>query len=296
MSLRTEVRDLMLMLMDQRQEIPVSKSLRGLVEEVVNVPERPADYKPVFKFKEPKIVVLVTGGLDSTYVYQCVKENYATNEIVAIYVDIGQPYAKKEIDALARLQIPYVLERQTELIWTTDKYWKHIIPARNLLLLAIAAEHLADTGGLIMFGAVNGEMPVIGGDKSQRFIRVVNQLLKNSPNTIHVTTPLKDLTKTDIVFKMQANNPGTVEKTVSCFSGGPGVHCGACQACLRKWIAFTNNDLELKTETPIYLGCAEYITKYRTLMTEALKRRDFSKYSERRCEQTIEALVKLEIS
>lgn len=267
--------------------------IQCIVREMCAVPERPVGYSPTFTHRSLPVAIPVTGGLDSTVLYF----RHRGKDCQTFYVDYGQPYVVVEELALHDLGIPYA--RLESGLAHDGPYWKHIVPGRNFYLLSRIVDELPH-GGRIMFGTVDGEMPGFGGDKSVRFFELLNSLFARLPVPVRVENPLSDETKTDLVKWWLERNLGVelLEKTHSCFSGSrhgtPGVHhCGACQACLRKWIAFYNNGLKLKTIGDVRVGCAEYITKYRTLMTAALEKSDYKHYSQKRCIQDLAALKAL---
>ena len=271
-----------------------------LRDEMYSVPECPKDYpiaieKDIVK-KLGQIVVLVTGGLDSTVLYYQAIENFGASNVKAYYVDFGQSYADKEIQALQQLKIPYeLITHEVAGIRDTGLYWKHIIPGRNLMLLSLVAERMMH-GGEIQFGVVEGE-GMVGGDKSLEFIKQVNTLFKTSlPYSVKVTCPLRDRlqTKADLVsgWLEKDNSIVYLTKTISCFSSDSGGSCWACQSCLRRWMAFRHSGAELMSSAVIKDKCSLYIEKYRTLMTQAIITGDFSSYSERRCMQDLEVINK----
>lgn len=279
-------RSVMLGGLDRQKQFFLDSRIAELVIEVFSVPEKPIDYSPEFIEPEQNVAVLVTGGLDSTVLYFRAVRQYGSR-VKAFYVDFGQPYAEKEMRALRNLGISHAsLEDDLPGV---GSYWKHIIPARNFFLLSLIAEQI--TGGTILFGAVNGEMPEYGGDKSKEFLRKLNELFSQLPYPVKVETPLGDETKTDLIAWWRENLPiELLDETTTCFDS-KAKHCGRCQACLRKYLAYLNNGLKLETETDVLVGCAEYIDKYRTLMTKKMLFGDTTiHYSERRCEQDLRAL------
>lgn len=271
--------------------VTVPAHLRVFVTEMLKVPEAPSTLTfTVDDAASAEVVIPVTGGLDSTVLYW--RSMLAEEDPFAYYVRFGHKYTRKELKALDALGIDYhILE--AGVVANETSYWQHIIPGRNFLILSLLAEHM-DYGGVIRFGAVEGEIPKSGGDKSVAFIAEVNRLFADLPYPVHVEVPLKKETKADLVAWWLENNLKVelLENTVSCFNAGAG-HCGACQACLRKWLAFDYNGLTLKTHTPVSKGCVPYINKYRTLMAQALRENDYSRYSEKRCRQDMTSLEKL---
>ncbi len=283
----------------------VPLEMQMMAEDMFNVPECPMEDTKFKYHRGCTIAVPVTGGLDSTVLYlRATEEVYQRRfrdgsdvvdfwMVAPYYVYFGQPYAAKETIAIESFTMPgtHILLGHGKIADET-KYWKHIIPGRNLYVLSLIAEHMQ--GGEIWFGAVDGEMPLTGGDKSRYFIGAVNRLFSKLPYPVTVETPLEKETKTDLVKWWLDNgySKEMLDKTVSCFHPEE-QHCGACQACLRKWIAYTNNGLTLETTVPVKKGCVEFITKYRNLMGTAVRDRNFMHYSERRCIQTLAALEKL---
>ncbi len=271
--------------------------LIALARESYDEPERPKTFaleKVHGEEENSEVAVLVTGGLDSTTLYFRALEMHKGRRIVPVYVYIGQPYFKKEIEAIQKLGIPVHVDNQ-KLDFGEQSYWKHIIPGRNLYFLSLTAEHME--GGTILFGATEGEIPEQGGDKSEVFLRLVNQLFAQLPYPVTVEAPLRSETKTDLVkWWVKQGKVEQLRQTISCFTGETRTgHCGSCQACLRKYLAFLNNGLVLEVDSPdIRVSCAEYIAKYKDLMPKVLKTRDFSHYSRRRCLQDLRAIRRLE--
>ena len=279
-------KEIMLAGLDKSGGIPVQDSFgERLVGNIFDVPEKPEGYN--FNFVKPRdtVAVLVTGGLDSSALYYMAEKS--GRNVKAFYVDIGQPYAYKEISALEIMGIPFELVKP-DVKLDASKFWKHIIPGRNFYFLSLVAEMIQ--GGEIWFGATNGEMPVRGGDKSLAFIHHCNELFSHLPYKVEVKTPLAQMTKGEIVAWWKKHVPlEKLKVTVSCFDGEVGA-CGKCQSCLRKALAFASNRLELETEVDVREGCKQYIEKYLTVLNEALKNEDFSHYSKKRALEDLLAI------
>jgi len=271
----------------QKKVIPYSRGTdERAIRNMLDVPEKPVSYKPKFQKPEKEIAVLVTGGLDSSALYYMAEKQH--ENVKAFYVDIGQPYRDKELDALRKMGIKFKLI-SSGLNINPSKFWKHIIPGRNLYFLTLVAEQL-EFGGEIWFGATDGEMPLLGGDKSVSFINYCDTLFARLPFKVALKVPLSEMTKTDIVAWFKENNlVDKLDLTISCFDEDGG-HCGKCQACLRKALAYTANGLTLQTNTDVRVGCKEYLDKYLTLFPKALAKKDFSHYSNRRMIQDLEAI------
>src|SRR3989304_665732 len=100
------------------------------------------------------------------------------------------------MESLRRNEIPFQEIGIKKLSGIEKDNWSHILPGRNLLFIAQVAElHPCDPVD-IYFAATNGEMPLVGGDKSLSFLTMVNNLLH--PFGKKVRTPIADYTKTDL--------------------------------------------------------------------------------------------------
>lgn len=268
-------------------ETLLSNTWKPLILEMFDVPERPKDFSvQMVQVSALDIAIPVTGGLDSTVLWWRSRLQARHVAIKPYYVDFGQPYLSKEMKALWLMGVPVIRINTKPISYMS---WKHILPGRNFLIISLIAEQM-NKQGVIWFGAVDGEMPYSGGDKSHLFLTMVNALLQKLPFPVLVTTPLQTETKVDIVkWAVDNGYSDDLTYTVSCFSPANG-HCGQCQACLRKAMAFACNDLELATVVPVKQGCVEFIEKYKIVLNRALETNDFSKYSERRCKQDLKAL------
>lgn len=274
----------------EHKNLSVPQDFLEIAKEVFNVPEKPKGYRIINKKSNPERAILVTGGLDSTVLYFKLKKQY--KNLRAFYIDIGQPYKDKEIKALKKLKIPFELLKGINI--NQARYWKHIIPARNFYFFCLVAEQIK--GGIIYFATTEGEMPRQGGDKSYYFLEMTNELFEKLPYPVRIETPLQNETKTDLIKWWQKNlSLKWLDYTISCFEVEEG-HCGHCQACLRKALAYINNGLKLKTNVPIRKGCQVFIEKYKKLMPKELKHRIFNHYSQRRCSQDLQAIKLLEQS
>jgi 7-cyano-7-deazaguanine synthase in queuosine biosynthesis len=153
------------------------------------------------------------------------------------------------------------------------------IPLRNAFLVMIASQYDSDIALIVQ----RGEMDI--PDRSLRFFNEFGEWLTFlRGRTITLTTPFFDMTKTDIVnwYLKQGLNKDILISTRSCYSPGDNP-CGNCAACFRRWVAFTNCELEEEYEQPIknFDGLKIYVDK----MQRGL-------YEEKRTDETLMALKK----
>lgn len=177
------------------------------------------------------IVVLVSGGLDSSAAYFMAKKQ-GRGEVVPIYCKIHTGYEDLELRALEKLGIDPLILDFSDFKHNRRRYG-YLIPGRNLLFIMAASEFL-DKGGEIWLSATEGELKLRGGDKSWQFWGALNAVLGARPYPVRVHFPFSGWSKTDIVGWWLKNvNEASILDTLSCQEGG-NIHCGACQACFRR--------------------------------------------------------------
>lgn len=284
---------------DPSEPINIPPTFIYVAQEIYDVPEKPVGFEPNFKKEEtlpgnelPGKIVLVSGGLDSTVSWLMATEKLGKYPD-AYYVNMGQSYADKEKEAMEAIGIPYEEIKVEPPEHLNDGKWKHIHPGRNFYYLSLVAERATEPSELVL-SAVDGEISKHGGDKSRAFFTEANRILMAQEMPVKVVTPLEKMTKTDLVAWAKENQfVGVVSKTISCFSGEEG-RCGRCQSCLRTWIAFSNNGIDIPFNIHPMQGAREFVDKYKKVMGDALQANDFSHYSERRITQTLGAFDRYE--
>jgi|ERR1700722_9366741 len=264
--------------------------LKKVVDVALDCPERPEDFKftitpPEHEYKQ---ICLTSGGADSTIAW------YYAGKPQGLYIDIGQPYAAKERMALHMLEIPYhYVDLRGSHVGDESYMWKHIIPGRNFLFLTVAAEMLRDYGN-IWFAMVDGEGAESDkGDKSLMFVeRFMDWYNQCTGRTIYVQTMVAR-TKAGWVKWFADNHDVNIirSNTVTCFNARA-PQCGKCQACLRKYLSFMSNDIDINTDFDVHplLGAEPYVKKYEKVLAYALGKQDYSHYSRQRCLEDLKAI------
>lgn len=194
-----------------------------------------------------KQCVLSSGGMDSFLLHRVF-----VPDAEQLFVDIGQPYLAKEMDAMFACNrdatgpcFKYVIATQV----ARGPLPAHgIILHRNALLILTAATDYQD----IMLGVLAHE---INSDKSQEFFTAMEQVLNIGHRgqywndgvgaVYQVHSPIRGYTKTRLVkeYLDKGFDPALLLATVSCYSPQPG-HCGQCPSCFKRWVALTNNGLK----------------------------------------------------
>lgn len=209
------------------------------------------------KSNSKKVVILYSGGLDSFVMWKLAeKEGY---DYKLVHFDIGQPYNKKELDAINSLVGDIIEIRKVDWIEKEDDIKNKgnesgniFIPGRNLTLASLAASiYLPDE---IWLGALMGEIHNYATDKNMEFIKRTNETFEYvfSPfeRQPKVVFPLVDrkLGKYEEVKWLLDNDIPTEDilKTSSCLSGEEG-KCGTCVVCCRRHYIFKGLGFDEKT-------------------------------------------------
>lgn len=239
-----------------------------------------------------RVAIMTSGGLDSYIAYYYAKKHGL--EPVPIWINLGQPYAKKEEKAIDSFEFRVrkitcdVLREEFGNKPTVDNW---IIPGRNLLLALIGAM-FADR---VWITALDGEMHKYAKerDKSPEFFHLTSGLFTYvfdviRPETI-VETPFKHMSKTEIVEWAITNGISEEQllRTSSCYHEKLR-NCGLCGTCFKRWIAMTNNGIKEEYANPPWK--CDYARKTVKEMLEASKKKDYSHYSKKRQEETFRAL------
>jgi 7-cyano-7-deazaguanine synthase in queuosine biosynthesis len=240
------------------------------------------------------VVVPVTGGMDSTTLWAMAQEAGVPYHLV--YVDMGQQYADQEratlfdlmpAEKVVHIDAPVAFETRD---WT--------LQARNAVVMLTLADWMRsrDLWGEIWFGVTQGEMPVVGGDKSHRFLADMQHVLSCNGRDVRLVTPLAGWEKDDSARWWAVREPdlNTLRRTRSCFSGAPG-RCGACVGCFRQATALLAVGVAPDTVNGMYEGGMTFgpvVDRYRERMAPDQYQRHG--YSPHRCQLTLAMCDELE--
>lgn len=203
-----------------------------------------------------KLGLLMSGGLDSYIAWHYAQkvEGWRPEDIMCVYIDIGNPYADKEKKAIESfreegIDTKYltceILKPEFGNMPDNENIW---IPGRNLTLATIMASIGADE---IWICALKGEMHQFATDKNETFFKMATKTLSyvhsKFKDEVIVKTPFENMSKLDIV-KWALDNGVSKEqilRTSSCLSGEEG-NCGNCMVCVRRYGIFKQLGLEEK--------------------------------------------------
>lgn len=218
-----------------------------------------------------KILVLSSGGVDSTTCLAMAVAEVGAENVLALSVYYGQKH-DKEIQAAKKVAEYYGVERMeldlsvifagsncsllkqsTEDI-PQESYAQQIeethgekpvstyVPFRNGLFLSSAASIALSHGcSKIMYGAhADDAAGAAYPDCSLDFVNAMNQAIYlGSGNQLTIEAPFVSLTKADVVKKgLELGVP--YELTWSCYEGGE-KPCGKCGTCIDRQKAFEKN-------------------------------------------------------
>ena len=238
--------------------------------------------------KDADIVVLVSGGQDSTIAYHYAQSQ--TNNVRALYVDCDQPYRWKELRALENLGIPFTRVRAdvcTSALNVCATPERQEIPGRNLLL----AYYGSLIGKEVWLSALENELWESHTDKTHEFFYMASALLtsvmKNVRRETKIKTPFEQRTKSDVIdlgLDVLGLTPDYLKQTTSCYD--PNLwNCGRCLACFKRWVSWVNNGIEEEFALPPAMS--SYAQKVRREMNA----RD-PHYSAKRYAETHSAFLK----
>jgi 7-cyano-7-deazaguanine synthase in queuosine biosynthesis len=252
------------------------------------VPENPTATVPT----DDRFVVAVpcSGGLDSITVAAMAAEAGLPRRLY--YVDAGQPYAADEIATVRRLFGDELVVLSAP---TPSERFDYLLPGRNAAVVWLIAADVRARGewGEVWFGNLAGETPTIGGDKSARFFGTLQGLLTLARYDVRVVNPLVGLDKPDLVrWWIDRDGVDRAAATRTCFVAGDS-HCGRCQACFRRLVAFEAAGIDTAGWWPPQTDWSPYVAKYRDRMGAALAAGDFSRYSPARCRSTLAVIDRL---
>ena len=217
-----------------------------------------------------KILVLSSGGVDSTTCLGIAVDKYGAENVIALSVFYGQKHIK-EVEAAEKIAAHFGVKLKTldlttifadsdcsllngssqdipkesyasQLSKTNGSPVSTYVPFRNGLFLASAASIAISNGcGVIYYGAHSDDAagnayPDCSSDFNESISRAV---YIGSGNQVKIEAPFVNLTKAEVVeIGLKLGVP--YELTWSCYEGGD-VPCGVCGTCRDRMAAFEAN-------------------------------------------------------
>ncbi|CAB49015.1 7-cyano-7-deazaguanine synthase QueC [Pyrococcus abyssi] len=216
-----------------------------------------------------RAVVLFSGGLDSTAsLYWALKhydevimltinygsqEERVTNKVAEFFsrelnvplkivkIDFLHEFSKIAGSKLVEGNVPEVTARELEDFEKAKETARSVwIPARNFVLIGVAASLLDALGGGDIIVGFNKEEGETFPDNTKEFVDRINSALKYATmNEVRVVAPLIELDKKGIARLLKELN-AKYEYSNSCYNpqgfteDGKPIHCGRCESCVRR--------------------------------------------------------------
>lgn len=216
---------------------------------------------------DKRVVVLLSGGLDSTIAMRICIEKHGADNVEALSFDYGQKQAMElekaklstkklgvnhtiiDLKILKDISKGFSANTDENIPMPTiqevigDAKPITYVPNRNMILMALAAS----------FAEVNRCSEIIAGfqlhdeygyhDTTQKFVDSVNSaLMQNRDWVVKVTAPFVQMNKTSELEKLIAldGNLKLTTYTLTCYNPNGNVSCGRCPSCSERIQAFMN--------------------------------------------------------
>lgn len=193
-----------------------------------------------------KVVVLFSGGVDSTVIYWWAMNQGASP--VALSIDYrGRPraekYAAKSI--LSRAGFPLPLEISLS-FYTDEEHWPNengvkeirpkppavYLPSKNLIFYGIATYYAERLGAVAILGGHYRKDQTLFPDANRDFFQKLSELIRMStwtPRSVELVLPFLEWDKSDII-RLGYRLGVPLEDTWSCYGDGD-TPCGVCEGC-----------------------------------------------------------------
>lgn len=214
-----------------------------------------------------EVVVLLSGGVDSTTCLAIACEDHPADKVLALCMGYGQKHVKESAHAamvakhygveLITLDLTNAFEYSSCTLLKGNKDVPHstyaeqlrdrevvstYVPFRNGLFLSYAAAIAYSVGAShIMSGMHTDDSFEAYPDCSSEFVRYMRHaIMEGTGHRVSIDVPFVNKTKADVVsLGLRLNVP--YELTWSCYEGGD-KPCGKCATCLDRLKAFEKNN------------------------------------------------------
>lgn len=216
-----------------------------------------------------KVVIIHSGGLDSTVVAASVVQEYGAENVTLLHFQYGcraqvaEGVAVNNVAHELRVRTEFIdveslfagiasssplLDARTAIRTDGDagaEFAYEWVPARNFIFLALATAYAENTGAEIIYTGTNLEESGAYPDNEPEFITRLNHALPYAVadgKRMVIEDPLGNLMKHQIVrYGLEIEAP--MHLAWSCYYGGAR-HCGECGPCKMRRTAFKMNQAE----------------------------------------------------
>ena len=217
-----------------------------------------------------KVVMILSGGLDSTIAMRLAVEKYGKDNVTALTFYYGQKQSIEIEKAKSSTKYLSVLHKvvdlsflgdiskgfsanvDTEIAMPTikdvlgDPRPKTYVPNRNMILLSIAAAYAETVDANAIFCGLQATDEYSYHDTTPRFVNKLNDVLsENRVIKIKIYAPFATLSKKDeLRLLIELNDIDLVKHTLTCYNPNSlGESCGKCPSCSERINAFMTNKL-----------------------------------------------------
>ena len=197
----------------------------------MNIPKLPAD-----------VIMLISAGIDSFIQWRLL------GQPTAIYFPLDNRAQNNESAKISLIRKDF----GGDIIVNTDlnclgfyEMSNGYVPYRNLLFLMFAS--------LVSPNVIIAQISEWAPDKNEKFYRHTEKLLREATSgsfqgidmKTKIFSPFSHMTKTQLVREYLKKWPAEdlTKYTVSCYSGED-VNCGKCNACMSRYVAMRNNQVD----------------------------------------------------
>lgn len=185
--------------------------------------------------KKPKVLILLSGGADSTTaLYESVADIGREN-VAAIMFDYKSAHNSAELlfgrGHCIRLGVPYRTVELPALGGLTEQNW--IVPFRNSIMLSHAVNFAVEIGSdSIVIGCNKDDADYPFPDCSKNFIAAMNKVIEASGYDVEIIAPYIDKRKWEIIAIAREHGI-PLHELWTCYKPKDGAQCGKCPACLK---------------------------------------------------------------
>lgn len=221
-----------------------------------------------------KIVLSLSGGMDSTTLLESLLTNNAVYPFQFVYGSKHNPYEIEAVRNLAQyygLHIPVIdlttafQSIQSNLLksggdipeghYEAENMRQTVVPGRNSIFIAILAGIAESIGASKVALGVHAGDHHIYPDCRANFIQAMDSAVKlSSDGKVSLFAPFIDMTKTDILkHGLEIQTPYYLTRT--CYKDQP-IACGKCGSCQERLEAFAINGVQdpLEYESRVLVG------------------------------------------
>lgn len=209
------------------------------------------------------VVVVLSGGLDSSITARLAVEKYGANRVHALSYFYGQKQSvevDKAVDVVGHLGLKshqlvnisflgdMVRGVSANISGTSlampsikdvlgDPTPPSYVPNRNAILLMIAASYAEANNADVVFTGLQAQDAYGYWDTTPQFVSNMNNVLSsNRKNPVQICAPFQGLNKAtelEILFEMDGNVDLTT-KTITCYDPDGGISCARCPSCAER--------------------------------------------------------------